>query len=210
MGRIFRAFAWMRWRVFINSLERTGARDALERFSVATDKLGPIIALVLLVPSALALGTLGLTAGFGLATDAWAPLMGAVRGILFVVIAVTCISPLILPMRDGSTVVRMLLLPIPRQVLYIAQTAGGAGRPVDPVDDTAAPRDGPRPGDRTASRRGRRGAARRSGVRDRADGDRLAGFVGHPPAAARSPPRRHRDVRLHLPDSDDGDRCRNC
>ena len=129
MGRIFRAFVWMRWRVLINSLERTGARDTLERFSVATDKLGPIIALVLLVPSALALGTLGLTAGFGLATDAWAPLMGAVRGILFVVIAVTCISPLILPMRDGSTVVRMLLLPIPRQILYIAQTAGGLGDP---------------------------------------------------------------------------------
>ena len=33
MLRIFRAFVWMRWRVFINSLERTAARDTLERFS---------------------------------------------------------------------------------------------------------------------------------------------------------------------------------
>ena len=41
MGRIFRAFLWMRWRVLVNSLERTGSRDTLERFSIAADKLGP-------------------------------------------------------------------------------------------------------------------------------------------------------------------------
>ena len=34
----------------INSLERTGARDTLERFSLAVEQLGPIIALALLVP----------------------------------------------------------------------------------------------------------------------------------------------------------------
>ena len=50
MGRIFRAFLWMRWRVLVNSLERTGARDTLERFSVAIGKLGPIMAMVLLDP----------------------------------------------------------------------------------------------------------------------------------------------------------------
>ena len=44
MLRTLRAFAWMRWRVLVNSLERTGARDRLERFSLAVDQLGPIIA----------------------------------------------------------------------------------------------------------------------------------------------------------------------
>jgi len=34
---ILRAFVWMRWRVLMNSLERTGARDRLERFSVAIE-----------------------------------------------------------------------------------------------------------------------------------------------------------------------------
>jgi hypothetical protein len=129
MLRIFRAFGWMRWRVFVNSLERTGARDTLERFSVATDKLGPIIAMLLLIPSALLALALGLATGFGTATGAWAPLMGAVRGILLVMIAITGISPLIMPMRDSSTVVRLLLLPIPRQLLYVAQTAAGLGDP---------------------------------------------------------------------------------
>ena len=44
MLRILRAFAWMRWRVLLNSLERTGARDTLERFSLAIEQLGPIVA----------------------------------------------------------------------------------------------------------------------------------------------------------------------
>ncbi len=59
MLRTLRAFAWMRWRVLLNSLERTGARDRLERFSLAIDQLGPIIATILLVPSALGLAGLG-------------------------------------------------------------------------------------------------------------------------------------------------------
>ena len=35
MLRILRAFAWMRWRVLINSLERNSSRDTLERLSLA-------------------------------------------------------------------------------------------------------------------------------------------------------------------------------
>ena len=119
----------MRWRVFVNSLERTGARDTIERFSLATEKLGPIMALILLIPSAILLFALGLAAGFGLATGGWSVLMGIVRGILFAVLGITLLSPLVLPMRDSSTIVRLLLLPIPRKVLYIAQAAGALGDP---------------------------------------------------------------------------------
>jgi hypothetical protein len=129
MIRIFRAFAWMRWRVFINSLERTGSRDAIERFSIATEKLGPILAIVLLIPSALLLFALGVAAGFGLATGVWSVMMGVVRGILFAVLGITLLGPLMLPMRDSSTIVRLLLLPIPQRVLYIAQAAGAIGDP---------------------------------------------------------------------------------
>ena len=68
MIRTLRAFAWMRWRVLLNSLERTGARDQLERFSLAIDKLGPIIATILLVPSALGLAGLSAYAGYWLAS----------------------------------------------------------------------------------------------------------------------------------------------
>ena len=129
MRRILRAFLWMRWRIFVNALERTSARDTLARFSIAIDKLGPLLALALLIPSAAMLFVLGLAAGFGVATDAWAPLISAVRGILFVVMVIALVSPVVIPMRDGSSVVRLLLLPIPRQLLYVAQMAGGLGDP---------------------------------------------------------------------------------
>ena len=129
MLRIFRSFAWMRWRVFVNSLERTGARDTVERFSIAIEKLGPIMALVLLIPSATLLLVLGLVSGFGLATGGWSVMMGIVRGILFAVLFITILSPLVLPMRDSSTIARLLLLPIPRRVLYFAQAIGAFGDP---------------------------------------------------------------------------------
>ena len=119
----------MRWRVFLNSLERTGSRDTVERFSIAAEKLGPILATVLLIPSAILLFVLGLAAGFGLATGGWSVMMGIVRGILFAVVGITLLSPLMLPMRDNSAIVRLLLLPIPQRVLYIAQAAGTIGDP---------------------------------------------------------------------------------
>ncbi|HEX9367616.1 MAG TPA: hypothetical protein VF921_13370 [Vicinamibacterales bacterium] len=129
MGRIFRAFIWMRWRVLINSLERTGSRDTLERFSIAAGKLGPIMATVLLVPSAIGLFVLGITAGFGTATGSMVVPMEALRGITFMVLAITILGPVVLPTRDGGSVTRLLLLPIPRTALYLAQVAGALADP---------------------------------------------------------------------------------
>jgi hypothetical protein len=126
---ILRAFLWMRWRVLINSLERTGARDTLERFSIAVEKLGPIIALVLLIPSSLALLVLGMTAGFGLANSEWIIAMEVIRYFLLLALALTLIGPVILPTRDSGSVVRLLLLPIPRLSLYIGQMAGSIADP---------------------------------------------------------------------------------
>jgi hypothetical protein len=127
--RILRAFLWMRWRVLVNSLERTGARDTLERFSVAIDKLGPIIALVLLIPSSLALLVVGMIAGFGLATGDWPIAIEVIRYFLLLGLALTVIGPIILPTRDSGSVVRFLLLPIPRISLYVGQMAGAIADP---------------------------------------------------------------------------------
>jgi hypothetical protein len=129
MLRIFRAFVWLRFRVLINSLERTGARDTLERFSVATEKLGPIVALTLLIPSSLVLFVLGITAGFALAQTGSAIPILIVRYFLLLVLFLTLVGPVILPMRDSGSVVRHLLLPIPRLDLYLAQMAGGLADP---------------------------------------------------------------------------------
>ena len=129
MGRIFRAFLWMRFRVLINSLERTGARDTLERFAVATEKLGPIMAMVLLVPTSIFLFLLGLTAGFGLATGDWLVTMELIRYFLLLALALTIVGPIVLPARDSGNVVRLLLLPIPRFGLYVGQMGGAIGDP---------------------------------------------------------------------------------
>lgn len=119
----------MRWRILVNSLERTGARDRLERFSIAIEKLGPILAMILLVPSSIGLFGLGMTAGFGLGTGAWPVAIELVRYFLLLAIGLTLAGPLILPSRDSGSVVRLLLLPIPRIGLYIGQVIGTLADP---------------------------------------------------------------------------------
>jgi hypothetical protein len=129
MGRIFRAFLWMRFRILVNSLERTGARDTLERFAVATEKLGPIMAMVLLIPTSVFLFVLGITAGFGLATGDWLVTMELIRYFLLLALALTFIGPIVLPTRDSGSVVRLLLLPIPTLGLYLGQMGGAIADP---------------------------------------------------------------------------------
>ena len=129
MLRILKAFAWLRWRMLVNSLEKTGSRDALERFSIAIEKLGPILAAILLVPSALILAALGAGAGYSLADGSDTRLFIAVRYILLTVPLLAIIGPLFLPAADRTNPVRLLLLPIPRGVLYMAQASSALGDP---------------------------------------------------------------------------------
>jgi hypothetical protein len=128
--RILRAFAWLRWRMLLNALERTGSRDALERFSIAIEKLGPILAGILLIPSALILAGLGAAAGYALAQAAIRPTIFEVcRYLLLAVTVLAVIGPLFLPAADRTNPVRLLLLPIPRSVLYVAQSSAAFGDP---------------------------------------------------------------------------------
>ena len=88
------------------------------------------MALVLLIPSALLLLILGLTAGFGLATGDWLVTMEVIRYFLLLALALTLIGPMvILPTRDSGSVVRLLLLPIPRFGLYLGQMGGAIADP---------------------------------------------------------------------------------
>jgi hypothetical protein len=130
MVTAFRAFAWLRWRLLVNSFERTGSRDAIERFSIALEKLGPIVAGLFLIPSALALGAGGIAAGYALATDpARTVLFDAGRFALLILLGMSVIGPVILPTADRTNPVRLLLLPIPRHTLYASQAAGAFGDP---------------------------------------------------------------------------------
>jgi hypothetical protein len=128
MLRILRAFAWLRWRMLINSLERTGARDAVERFSLAIENLGPIMAAVLMIPSGLILAVGGVACGYALARGNQGPILFiAARYLLIAVPIFSIIGPLLMPAADRTNPVRLLLLPIPRRVLYVAQTCSSLG-----------------------------------------------------------------------------------
>ena len=121
---ILRAFLWMRWRVLMNSLERTGARDRLERFSLAIEQLGPIMAAVLMVPSAIVLAGAGAYGGWSLAQGNPHPLpFEALRFLLLAATLLTIAGPFLLPVNERTSAVRLLLLPISRSTLYVAETA---------------------------------------------------------------------------------------
>jgi hypothetical protein len=122
--RLLRAFVWLRWRVLVNSLERTSARDTLDRLSIAVENIGPIIAVLLLVPSALGMAALGGAAGYGLATGAWQVPFDVLRYLLLAAFAFSVIGPIALPSRDVGNPVRYLLLPVPRGLLYAANLVG--------------------------------------------------------------------------------------
>ena len=129
MYRTLRAFAWMRWRLLVNSLERTGARDRLERLSLAIDQVGPIIALVLLVPSAIGLAALGGYAGYWLAAGQPGVTFEIARTVLLGTCVFAVAGPLMLPSMPPTAIVRLLLLPIPRRTLYFAQAFGALSEP---------------------------------------------------------------------------------
>jgi hypothetical protein len=128
MVRILRAFAWLRWRMLINSLEKTGARDRLERFSIAMERLGPIMAGVIMIPSTIVLAIVAIAGGYGVGRgDQPSMLFEAVRYILFFAPIASIVGPLFLPAADRTNPVRLLLLPIPRRTLYAAQAATTLG-----------------------------------------------------------------------------------
>ncbi|HET7618019.1 MAG TPA: hypothetical protein VFK20_05875 [Vicinamibacterales bacterium] len=129
MLRTFRAFAWIRWRTFVNSLERTGARDTLERLSLATEKLGPLVAFALLIPSMIASAVLALVAGYGAATGEWILPLQIIRLLLIIPIVFAVLGPVVRPAGGTTNLIRYLLLPIPRRILYMAHAAGALTDP---------------------------------------------------------------------------------
>ena len=101
----------------------------LERLSGAVEQIGPIIALVLLVPSAIVLAGLGAYAGYWLATGEPVMTFEAVRILLLAACGFAVIGPMLMPSMEPTAIVRLLLLPIPRGTLYAAQAGGALSEP---------------------------------------------------------------------------------
>jgi len=129
MWRTLRAFSWMRWRVLMNSIERTSARDTLERLSLALEQIGPVIAFALLVPSAAILAGLGAYAGYWVTTGGFVVTFEAIRILLLIASGFCLIGPLMMPSIERTNAIRLLLLPIPRRTLYVAQAVAAVNDP---------------------------------------------------------------------------------
>ena len=128
--RILRAFAWLRWRVLLNSLERRSSRDVVERFSLAVEQLAPAVAALLMLPSAIGLAGAGAFAGWSLGQGtADSIAFTIVRYLLFGACALCVAGPVLLPGAERTNAIRLLLLPIPRGVLYLAQSVSAFADP---------------------------------------------------------------------------------
>jgi len=122
MLRTLRAFAWLRSRVLINSLERRGSRDTLERVSIAVEQLAPILLLLVLIPSCLALCAAGAYEGWTLGRgDQGSRVLEVIRYLLLSSLVLCVVGPLVMPAAERTSAVRLLLLPIGRGMLYAAQ-----------------------------------------------------------------------------------------
>jgi hypothetical protein len=119
----------MRWRVFVNTLEKTGGHDRMQRVSLAIEKLAPIAMAVLMIPSAIALAGLSGYVGYQLGSGASSIALQFVRLLLVFGTALAIIGPIMMPGTDRTNPVRLLLLPIPERTLYVAQASGAVGDP---------------------------------------------------------------------------------
>ena len=127
--RILRAFAWLRWRILINSLERRGSRDVIERFSVAFEQLAPAMVAIMMLPSAAALAAIAGYAGWTLGEGQPATAFSIVRVVLIAACGLTIAGPILLSAAERTNAVRLLLLPIPRSVLYLTQSMSALADP---------------------------------------------------------------------------------
>lgn len=132
MRRFLAAWAWLRWRTFMNAIERSDRADRLARFSRAVEALGPVMVAVMMIPSIIAAMLLGLATGFGLgAGEAWGPpLMHTMRIVCFIMLLLIVLGPIVLPSGRGlASLPRLLLLPVSHKSLYAGELLGGLSEP---------------------------------------------------------------------------------
>lgn len=130
MIRHLRALAWLRWRLLVNTL-RGHRRDRLERWSRIGSVLVPVLAAAAFVPGAVALGGFGLFAGWWMGTGhGLHPALLIPRVSLGLVTAAMLLTPLVRSMGGSdASLSRLILLPIPRRVLYVAEMGWGFADP---------------------------------------------------------------------------------
>ncbi len=132
MIRLIRAFAWLRWRLLVNTVRPRRSRDVLERASRIGAALVPVALAALLLPLALLAGAGGLAAGWflGHAGEAERTLQNAARALLGIVTLAVLFGPLVRSMSGGTAnLARLVLLPVPRRVLFLSEVVSSIADP---------------------------------------------------------------------------------
>jgi hypothetical protein len=127
MIRLLRLVAWLRWRLLVNGF-RKSRLDALERASRAAEIAFPVIVAILAVPAVLVLTVGAFLAGFLAARSEGARVVLAFvpRAVLAVLTFAILVGPLVRSMQGATLgLSRLVLLPIPRRVLHVAEVAAG-------------------------------------------------------------------------------------
>lgn len=130
MIRFFRAFLWLRWRLFVNYLRSSG--DTTTKLVRWAQAMVTVVVPLLFVPVALGLGVIAMFAGKHLGTlEPDSPLnLVPVRILLGSATLVVIIAPLVRSIHgSASGRSRFLLLPISRSALHLSETASSLSDP---------------------------------------------------------------------------------
>ena len=117
MIRFLRAFAWLRWRLLLNSVRGSRRRDTFEQLSRLLALVVPAIIVAMSMGSIISVSVGGLLGGIDLARGRFvAPdvIIGVARAILFGATALVIVMPISSAAQTTTTKYsRLLLLPIP-------------------------------------------------------------------------------------------------
>ena len=134
MIRFLRAFAWLRWRLVINSVRASARRDTWEQLSRLLALAVPAMIVVLSLGSIIAVAFGALVGGKALATgrSLIAPevIIFVVRAVLFGAMVLVAVMPIgSAAQTTGTKYSRLLLLPIPTRVLHLVEVLAGLADP---------------------------------------------------------------------------------
>lgn len=119
---LIRAFAWLRWRLFVNGL-RGRRRDSLEQLARISRLFVFAVLGIAFIPGAILLAFLAFVGGRGMAVGdpkAMAAVFAA-RAVLAGVTIFTTIGPALRLSGGAASMTRLALLPVPRGLLFAAE-----------------------------------------------------------------------------------------
>ena len=126
MMRLLRAMVWLRWKLLVGSMRGGSRRDTLEQLSRALALIVPLAFAALTAGSIVAVSVMGFVGGRAIARGPFEPevVVFVVRVALALLLALVVLIALASPAQTVlSRYNRLLLLPIPRQMLHAVEVA---------------------------------------------------------------------------------------